>query len=157
MKQERKVIEQNAIVVFDGDVNASKLNILLEEFQGVVIINGKLFLDESLNLTCDLHVAESIDSQYNKNIHIEGNLYCEGLIDCYDIFVSESLFCGEINSTDITVGEDFLCTDDIMAYGNVITVAGDLECSNIETGNIYVLGRLTVENAMSAETVKIGY
>lgn len=157
MNKERNVIETNAIVVFDRDVNASKLNEFFQDFQGVVIINGNLFLDESLNLTCDLYVAKSIDSQYCKNIHIIGNLYCEGLIDCYDIFVSESLFCGEINSNDITVGEDFLCTDDIMAYGNVITVAGDLECSNIETGNIYVLGKLTVENAMSAEEVKIGY
>jgi len=38
MNKERKVIEPNAIVVFDGDVYASKLNELFQHFEGDIII-----------------------------------------------------------------------------------------------------------------------
>jgi len=156
MNKERKVIETNAIVVFDEDVRSSKLNGLLKDFQGHVIINGNLYIDGYLNVRCNLYVAENINCSYDSNIHIIGNLYCDGDIDCFDIFTSENLFCNSINSADIKVGGNLLCENAIEAYGYVVTVAGDLECNTAEMENLYVLGKMHVKGRIEADSIMVG-
>jgi len=156
MNKERKVIEPNAIVVFDGDANASKLNALLKDFQGDVIINGNLHINEHLNVICNLYVVENIICGNNNIINIIGNLYCDGDIDCFDIFTSENLFCNSINSMEIKVGGDFLCKESIEAYGYIVTVAGDLESNTVEAENLYVLGKLHATGRVEADSISVG-
>lgn len=158
MKEERKVIETNAIVVFNGDVNASKLNELFQDFQGDVIINGSLLIDENLEIACNLYVVDDINSEYDKKIHIAGNLYCDGDVDCYDIYVEESFFCTSINSCNINVVEDFCCEDDIEAYGYDINVGGDFFCKGkVEADfvNIYKIMHLSGE--IQVREIAVGY
>lgn len=158
MNEERKVIDSNAIVVFEQPtIYASKLNELLKDFYGDVVINGDLYLDEKLCLKCDLYVIDGIECKSAEGINIQGDLECCGYMDTYEIFVGGCLYCeGEINSTDIKVGENLLCEDQIETNGCYITVAGDFECKSVEAGKIYVLGRVKVENVIEAERLEIG-
>lgn len=161
MNEERKVIDSNTIVVFEEPTTytyASKLNEILKDFYGDVVINGDLYLDEDLCLKCNLHVTEEIECGNKEGINIQGDLECWGYMDTYKIFVGGYLYCGdEINSTDIKVGESLWCKDGIDANGSDITVAGDFECKSVAAEKIYVLGKVKVENAIDADGLEIGY
>ena len=159
MNKERKVTEENIVVVFDRDVKSSELNVLLKGFHGDVVINKSLEIDQDLQLECNLYVILSILAPaYNtKKIHIYGDLYC-GDVGCYEIYVQGLFYSeGRIDSTRIVVGENLYCDAEIYTWGNDILVAGDLECTDIEAGEVHVCGQLKVENGISATKVCIGY
>lgn len=49
MCMERKVIETNAIIVYDRDVYASELNATIpENFEGDIVVHGRVLYDEEL-------------------------------------------------------------------------------------------------------------
>ena len=156
MQKERKVIDDNIIVVFNNPVKASKLNSLLNDFYGDVIVNSDVAVDMNLNLHCNLHVIGDIECIHNNKINIDGDLYCDGDVDCYDICVSGIFYCSKyIDSADVMVGE--LITDEIQAYAAEIVVGGDLECDNINAERIFVFGKIEVKNSIICGIVKSNY
>jgi len=162
MNKERKVIEPNAIVVFDGDVNASKLNQLFQNFQGDIIITGNLIIDEEkLSIQCDnLFVMEKIDlSNYaNTGICLDGNLYVEKFIDCSHIEVNGCIYCsGSIDSFNINVAEDLYVKGNIDTNGYDINVGGNLICKNeVDAAEITVLGKISVTSRIQADSISVG-
>ena len=158
MNKERNVIESNAVVVFDGDIEASVLNNIAIGFPGEVIINGDLIIDENLKLECDLYVEGNVEGSACYAIEIEGDLYCYGIVDCYDICVNGCFYSdARVDATDIKVRDDFWCGDGLEARASSIIVGGDFECYSIETQEIYVFGRMKVDTGISATIIKIGY
>lgn len=162
MNMERKVISNNAIIVLDRDVNASELNALPRDFKGDIVINGDLILDESLLMKGNLHIIADVVCVAGKcdlNINIEGDLYCYGYIDAYQIDIS-GFFFGEndINSTNIKVAEDFYCNAKIDTNYCDITVAGELACHSIDVAAITLWGRINVTTSIEAANISVlGY
>jgi len=162
MNKERKVIEPNAIIVFDRNVKASELNLIAKDFNGDVIITKKLMIDSDLNIEYNLHVISDImcrSKMFEHNINIKGDLYCYGKISCHDINVWQNFYCEDIiYSTDIKVGGDMCSNNTIHAYGHKIVVAGNLNCEGIVAEDVAVLGRLNIQGTISAsKSIKIGY
>ena len=157
MNKERKVIDPNAVVFFDRDVTATELNSYRELLHGDVVIWGDLDVDTDLNIDCNVYVIGVVKAPYNNTINIQGDLYCEGPIDGWDINVSGDLYCeGIINSTDIKVGENLYCGMDIQAMNSKVAVAGELECFKIDADEICVLNKLMVKEQVSADVVEVG-
>ena len=118
---------------------------------------GDLLVETDLVMHCNLYVMGIIETEYDKTISIEGDLYCEGPIDGYVINVSGNLDCDcIINSTDIRVGENLYCGEDIQARNSQIAVAGNLECFKIDAEEICVLNKLKVKETITAEIVEVG-
>ena len=161
MKKERNVIEHNAVVVFDSDVNASELNELFKGFQGDIIINGDLILDaEELRIKCDnLYVIGGIKTTgILCAILVEGNMYTEGYIDCLDININGTFFSRDtINAYAINISEDLYCLSDIYTNGYDINVGGELVCEDeIDAAEILVLQNIHVKNRIEADSIKVG-
>lgn len=149
MKKERKVIDSNAIIVFDRTISATELNEALENFHGDVVIKGDLLLNDDLNVGCNLFVEGVIDAcDKITSINIIGDLLVHAT-NCHKITVSGDLFCiemkkkyckVEIKSEDICVGGTLYCKGNIIAKN--IEVGASLECENIKkynhTLNIFV-------------------
>ena len=157
MKKERKVIEQNAIVVFDGDVNTSKLNELFQDFLGDIIIFGSITQnEESLSIKCDnLYVMGRLSCI---DVIVGGNLYVEGDIDCCDIKVNGCICCsGLIDSFEINVAEDLYAKGYIITNGYDINVGGELICDDaIEAAEIVVLQRMRMKGMIKADSISVG-
>lgn len=162
MKKERKVIEPNAIVYFDGDVDVPKLNHLFQDFQGDIIINGNLLLkEEGLIVQCNnLYVMGNIvvfGAGIN-GIWVDGNLYVGGDIDCCDMNINGVCECmGSIDSYEINVAEDLYVKAGIITNGYDINVGGDFTCENeIEAANIVVLSKMHVTDTVEAYSISVG-
>lgn len=157
MNKEQKVIDPNAVVVFDRDVTATELNSYRELLHGDVVIWGDLNVDTDLDISCNVYVIGMVEAVYQKTINIKGDLDCESSIDCYDIEVSGSIWCdGVINSKDIRVGENLYCEMDIQAMDSNVIVVGELECFRIDANEIYILNKLRVKEAIEADIVEVG-
>lgn len=162
MKKERKVIEPNAIIVFDRNINVKALNAIPKDFKGDVIVNGDLNLDDdSLIMSGNLYVKGNIiadNFKHYRTIDIKGDLYCCGKIDVYDIDVSGTLCCmGVIDSASVKVSENLYCKDKIDALGYSINVAGDFECFAFYAQTVNVLGKIRVKGLSSADVINVGY
>lgn len=129
MKKERKVIESNATIFFDRDVNASELQNLPPNFEGNIIINGILEFDEEVTIKCDNLYAKVVVSD-KPTVHIEGNLYTKNDICVYDIKVNGSVYCGnDFMATDIIVAGDCITVCEHKEYCSSINVGGDFFCN----------------------------
>ena len=157
MDKERQVSNPVALVFFNRDTTASELNQVYEGFQGEIVINGTLFLDVTLELTCDLYVMGEFKKKPSSrhNVFIDGSLYCPEEVQCYYIDVNGNICCGGLDCDEICVGENLLC-ENIDAWSE-IAVAGDIEASTLKTRYIYVLGKMLVEDEISAIGIKVGY
>lgn len=169
MKKERKVINSNAIIVFDRNITATELNEALENFHGDVVIKGSLLLNDDLNVECNLFV-DGVIAASNKvtSINIKGDLLIHAT-NCHKITVSGDLFCiemkkkyskVEIKSEDICVGGTFYCEGNIIAKN--IEVGASLECKNIKRYNhalnIFVARNNTIIKMVDRKNAfKIGY
>ena len=157
MKEERKVIEPNAIVAFYGDVKAAKLNELFKDFQGDISIFGSTLQDgESLSIKCNnLYIMGRLGGS---DITVDGNLYIEGDIDCCDINVNGCLTCkGAIDAFNINVSENLYAKFSIFTNGYDINVGGDLICDDeVEAAEIVVLHKLQVRNSIQADSISDG-
>ena len=164
MNKERNVIEPNAIVVFDRDVNASKLNELFKGFQGDIIIIGDLMLDEAnLSIDCDnLYVMGGIELDLRANsyadICVRGNLYVGEHIDCANINVNGSIFCMRyIDSFNINISEDVYVDGYIETNGYDINVGGEFICKDeVSAAEITVLGKIIVKDGIQADSISAG-
>ena len=142
MKKERKVIDSNAIIVFDRTISATELNEALENFHGDAVIKGDLLLNDDLNVECNLFVEGVIDAcDKITSINIIGDLLVHAT-NCHKITVSGDLFCiemkkkyskVEIKSENICVGGTLYCKGNIIAKN--IEVGASLECENIKKYN----------------------
>ena len=175
--KERKVINHNPVVVFNRCVEASELNELFQNFQGDIVINGCLMLDEEeLVIQCDnLYVSSCICANLNNTkILLEGNLYVEDYIYCHSINVNGSLCCNnDINCKSINVNGSLYCNDTIkncvdikvtenlccnkidIQYGYLI-VAGDIEVSCLDAKTVNVFGKMRCHH-LWVEEVNVGY
>lgn len=162
MEKERNVIEENVIVVFDGDVDSSALNELFQDFKGGIVINGALYLDkEGLIIQCDnLYVMGKIDisAMGANDISLVGNLYVEQSINCTDINVNGSIYCMDtMDSFNINVSEDLYVNGKIDTRGYDIFVGGDIICENrVDAAEITVLGKLRVSSEIYADSISVG-
>lgn len=159
MNKERKVIEPNAIVVFDRDVRTSELNALFKDFHGDIVINGVLLLyEENLCISCDNLYVEYIAESYGPGypeIKMKGNLYVNGDCGTYDIKVNGSVYCqGNVSSTNIDIAEDFFVEGDVDAYNKDVHVGGDFTCEgSIESvDSLKVLGKFKVDGSLNNVT-----
>ena len=157
MKEERKVIEQNAIVAFYGDVNVDKLNELFKDFQGnISIIGSTIRNEENLSIKCDnLYVMGRL---CGVDVTVDGNLYVEGDIDCCNIKVNGCLSCtGSIDAFNINVAENLYSKFSIVTNGYDINVGGDIICEDeVEAADIVVLQRLQVKSLIQAASISVG-
>ena len=162
MKKERKITKSNAIVVCDKITKASEINLLAQDFTGDIVITKRLILDQDINISCNLHaigdiVRKSPISEFS--ININGDLYCYDEIHCNDIKVSGYFYSkNTINSKNIKVGENFVCEEEIDAYGCNIVVIGNLECKGVVAKEIRVLGEASITGSISVtNAIKTGY
>ena len=133
MNKERKVIEPNAIIVFDRDVNSSELVKLPEDFKGEIVINGSLVCDRKLSIQCGNLYANRVYSD-EPSINIIGNLYTSGNVDVHDITVNGSIYSkGDIDVGAIKVNGSIYCKGDLNSED--VTVAEDLEVECEIEGN----------------------
>jgi len=162
MNKERKVIETNAIVVFNGDVNASKLNELFQDFQGDIVINGSLILDkDNLCIQCDnLYVTRAVSTNVRSegNICVSGNLYVDEDIECCNMSINGSVFCSaDVDSLDINVTEDFCVENKVDTNGQDINVGGDFICEgNVDANDIVVLQSMHVKGYIDCCDIYVG-
>ena len=162
MNKERKKIPTNATVFFDRDVAAEELNLLFgdNDFQRDIIITGNLHLGNvDLFLKCNnLYVMGEITVNKNTITEIEGNLWVEGSIDCFDLRVNGSVYCyGDVLSMGIEVSEDFFVNEIVDAYDANIYVGGDFICNDeITADEIVVLKKLEVKGNIQAYKIKVG-
>lgn len=160
MNKERKLNVSNKVVVFNRDVNAEELNALFEDFNGDIIINGELYVDRNLHIKCDnLYVTRLTTGTWTKigfYIIIEGNLFVDGDIDCYDIEVNGSIYSnGEIDSLNIIIAEDFYAKR-LSANDREVAIGGDFECDKAEyIKDITVLGSTYVKSLIAAEHIDL--
>jgi len=162
MNKERKVIEPNAIVVFEGDVYASKLNELFQHFEGDIIINGDLILEGMhVFIQCDnLYVMGNMPytNACGTDFYLKGNLYIKGYIDCGKINVNGSVYCEHyIDALEINISEDLYAKGDIDATSYDINVGGELVCKDeVEASEIIVLKKIYVRNKIYADSISVG-
>ncbi len=150
VNKERKVIESNAIIIFDRDVNSSELANLPADFQGDIVINGMLFVEEELFIKCDNLYADRVQS-IGHNINIIGNLYVKDAIDIFAIEVNGSICCNEdFDSANVAVAEDICVIGDADVNGNDIFVGGDFICKGAikSVHSMKVLGKLYVDEGI---------
>ena len=152
MNKERKPIESNAIVVFNEDITASELIKLIEDFNGDVVVNGTLFLDDHITMKCNLYVSNIENMAFGGCvINCERDLYCFGDINNpLQINVRGILWCkGNIDCRGIHVNEGLYCNSNIIAYHHNVIVAGDFECNSIESAKLSVWGTMNIRNTLS--------
>lgn len=172
MNEEQKVINRNAVVVFNCDVWKDWLmEIIPADFEGDIVIHGKLQSDEDISISgsifckgikaVSIKVAGNLscEGDIEGNINVGGYLSCEGNINSEDINVGGCLSCeGDIESCDINVGEKLSCggyinsgdiyvAEDIICEGDIdswcISAAGDVICGgDIDSYKIDVLNSL---------------
>ena len=136
----------NAILVFDRDVEATELEPLLKDFEGDVIINGTLMIDDAIRITCDNLYVENIDSYVYCDVELIGNLIIRGYGCFCNISVNGSIYSGGyINSHRINVAEDVHSRGGINAGGHDICVGGSLiSNASIKARSIKVLNDIEV-------------
>lgn len=161
MNKERKVTEENIIVVFERNMKASQLNEILKDFRGEAIVNKDIDIDEHLHLRCNLYVMGNTicDLPFGGyNIRITGDFYCFGKVDCEDIRVNGNLYCANsINASNIKVKENFWCEDSLVIMDTGIAVGGDFECYSIEANEVSVSGTIKVESGIYTTKINAGY
>ena len=160
MQKERKVTEEGKIIVFDRDVEVSELNSLLtKEFNGDVIINGKLLVNEDFHAKYNLHVMKDIFCTPDQDFTVKGDLYCYNEIAGYNILVEGCFYCeGIISADNIKVTESFWCKNRIEAYGGNITVLGDFACQGIKAKSVETYGQTYMGGYISVRSfIKYGY
>ena len=156
MTKERNVIESNLAVVFEGDIYSSLLKSILINFEGDVVVHGDFKINNDFHVKGNLYVTGNTYCVGDYKIDIEGDFYCQGDISCYEISVDGSIYCYKIDSDDLKVSENLLCKEIIAMYSKII-VAGDIECERIRADDIYVLGKIRVENAICSDRIEVGY
>lgn len=150
--KERRLIETNTIVVFNSNVTASKLEELIKDFCGTVVVNGNLTLTKNLKIKGSLYVKGSVTEVDDENIEIEGDFYCYGSISCYKLKVHGFLYGkDDISSTGIAVGENLYCESCVDANDNEIDVFGNFESDSVQFSELTVLGTIRVNNTISIE------
>ena len=157
---ERQENLTNAIIVFDRDVTAEELNTLFDDFQGDIVITGNLDLGNvDLFLKCNnLYVMGEITVNENTITEIEGNLWIEGRIDCFDLKVNGSVYCGGyVLSTEVAVSEDFFVDETVEADDSDIYVGGDFICNGeVSADEIVVLKKLEVKGNIQVYKIQVG-
>ena len=158
MNKERQVIEPNAIIIFDGDVNSIELEKLPKGFQGDIVIKGMLVFEENLSIECDnLYVDVLCGGE--SDTYIKGNVFTSGDAYLHNTVINGSLYCkGNLCSTEsnIAIGEDLVVREQIEAFLANISVGGNLKCNSIKEANsIEVLGEFEVTETVNANHIHI--
>jgi len=159
MEKERKASKSNPIVVVDGNVKWSKIEKLFQDFKGDIVIRGNLILEECSHIICDnIYIMGNIWDEYEADLIVEGNLYVEGAIDCWNLTVNGAVNCNKcINTYEINVAEDLYSKSKIDAGGCDINVGGDLVCkSEVAAADIRVLGKFYVSSLVEADSIMVG-
>lgn len=118
----------DSIIIFNRDVEATELAEMFKgDFNGDIIINGTLMLDEPLEITCDNLYTESIDSYVFCDLDVRGNLYVRKYACLCNCEVNGSLYSGgNINSHRMIVAEDIYTSGNIHNGGHEICIGGSL-------------------------------
>lgn len=109
---------KKTVVVFERDVKSSELKGLFENYDGDIVINGSLEIDDvGTTVCCGNIYTEKIDSYANSEMHI----------------------IGDIISLNI-------CCVNLKVNGNLHSL-GDFDANSLDIiGDIYVSGKMRVIN-----------
>ena len=157
MKRGRKVIQSNAIIVFDSDVLSSELKSFPKDFKGDIFIIGSLIYDESIVIECDnLFVMNEISDYECESIIINGNVYSKD-IDCFSINVNGSVYSsGNLNCVEINVAEDLHVKGNVNAHKNDINIGGEFICEgSVIADDVFVLKRINT-GPIKANSICVG-
>ena len=82
MDRERKAINLNSTILFDRDVKSRELaTVIPKYFQGDIIINGELNIEDDFSIQCDnLYVVKVISDSAKR--YVEGYFYSIDLFCC---------------------------------------------------------------------------
>lgn len=118
----------NATVIFNRDVEATELAEMFKgNFDGDIIINGTLMIDEPFEITCDNLFADSIDSYAFCDIEVKGNLYVREYACFCNCKVNGSIYSGgNINSHRFIIAEEVYTVGDIQNGAHQICIGGSL-------------------------------
>ena len=159
---------KSLIIVIKGDLS-------LDEdlyFAGDLYVDGNIYGDADIaidgNLNCngeinvenvcitgDFKVYDHIETY---DICVDGDFYADCAVDAGEIKVGRCFWALDVESTSISVGEDFSC-ESVDTNDSDINVAGDFESEGeVEADCIAVLGRMHVAGGnIIANEIKVGY
>ena len=157
MKQERKA-PQEMIYITTRDMTAKELNRVLKDFCGLAIINGDVYLNETLHLPCDFHVNnvyDCSDDERDYDLHIDGDLVCYGELSAANLYVmGKTEVKGQISTGAVSTLESVKCE---ALVGEDIYVEGDLDCSQgyiFSHGDVQVTGVISAHEGIFAKSLQ---
>lgn len=125
-----------------------------------IAIDGSLNCNREINvrnicITGDFKVYDHIETY---DICVDGDFYADCVVDAGEIKVGRCFWALDVESTSISVGEDFSC-ESVNTNDSDINVAGDFESEGeVEADCIAVLGRMHVAGGnIIANEIKVGY
>lgn len=156
------------IIIINGDLT------LREDldFKGDLYVNGNIngenadiAIDGGLNCNGEINIRNicisgdfyAYDHTETYNISVDGDFYANCAVGAVDIKVERCFWALDVESSSISVGEDFSC-ESVNANYYDINVAGDFECTHgsIIANMINVLGRMHVVGSITVDEIKVG-
>ena len=158
MKQQRKLIDTTPIVVFDSDVSPSDLRLFPKEFLGDIVINGDLYLDDNIELSCKHLYANSIIS-YGVNCNITGNVMCQKRIDAHNLKVDGNIIAEDIESLCTISTGDIICETITCDAIKVLSELKAFQYVDARGGTVHVHSLALIKPARiyNVQKFKIGY
>ena len=159
---------KSLIIVIKGDLS-------LDEdlyFAGDLYVDGNIdgdadiAIDGSLNCNGEIDIEnvcitgdfKAYDYTCACDISVDGDFYADCAVSAADIKVGGCFWALDVDSTSISIGEDFSC-ESVNTNDSDINVAGDFESEGeVEADCIAVLGRMHVAGGnIIANEIKVGY
>lgn len=122
-------------------------------------IDGSLNCNERINVenVCITGDFKAYDYTCAGDICVDGDFYADCAVSAADIKVGGCFWALDVDSTLISIGEDFSC-ESLDANESEIIVAGDFKSEgNVSADVIDVLGRMHVTGTIEANEIKVGY
>lgn len=135
----------------DGNINGESIDSIA--IDGSLNCNGEIDI-RNICITGDFKVYDHIEAY---DICVDGDFYADCAVSALKIKVGRCFWTLDVDSTSISVGEDFSC-ESVDANDNDIIVAGDFESEgNVSADFINVLGKMHVAGTINANEIKVGY
>lgn len=134
----------------DGDIDGGYVDIAIE---GSLNCNREINV-RNICITGDFKVYDLIETY---DICVDGDFYADCAISAVDIKVGRCFWALDVDSSSISVGEDFSC-ESVDTNDSYINVAGDFESEgNVSADFIKILGRMHVKGTIETKEIKVGY
>ena len=158
MKQQRKLIDTTPIVIFNSDVSPSVLRLFPKNFCGDIVINGDLYLDDDIELSCKHLYANSIIS-YGVNCNITGNVICKKRIHVNNLKVDGNIIAEDIEALCAISTGDIICETITCDAIKVLSELKAYQYIDARGGTVHVHSLALIKPARiyDVQKFKIGY